>query len=302
MPPLAIPEHDWTKLSHVPIARRIAAARGRRGGLRVVPHAIRRSGRFHPDRPPRRSRRGRRLPRRPIQGIASKEWDMNRSPIAGTPYLAKAMSFGLYEDGHAVPMDAGSTRQSLEEGCSPIVGGDWRRATYTIRQRATAEPLRGSYYETGLESTLAWAAFDIANRGKEPRDSPSSPPRPATTRILGGGSPIATAWCLKTAGPQCPSPRRLHHQFQAQPAATSAGGEGGRRDPKTLLRQGGLLQRTPGRRGRIEPGQTIRLAVNRVFDFPVCVRRPRRPRWPPRNSSAGRRNTPSTPPGQLGRR
>ena len=81
------------------------------------------------------------------------------------------MAFGLYEDGHAVPMGtAGSARQSLEEGHLPIVITDWSHHDIAIHEQTTAAPLRGAAYETGMESTLAWAVFDIANRGKEPRE------------------------------------------------------------------------------------------------------------------------------------
>ena len=95
----------------------------------------------------------------------------NKEEILGTPYRTNAMAFGLYEDGHAVPIGTGgSARQSLEEGYLPIVITDWRHGDIAIRERATAEPLRGTSYETGLESTLAWVVFDITNHGKEARE------------------------------------------------------------------------------------------------------------------------------------
>ena len=86
-------------------------------------------------------------------------------------YPTNTMAFGLYEDGHAVRMGtAGSARQSLEEGCLPIVITDWSHHDIAIHEQTTAAPLRGAAYETGMESTLAWAVFDITDRGKEPRD------------------------------------------------------------------------------------------------------------------------------------
>ena len=81
------------------------------------------------------------------------------------------MAFGLYEDGHAVPMGTAAAR-----------GNRWKRATCpsssptgataTSPSASGPRPSRcgAPSYETGLESTLAWAVFDITNRGKEPRE------------------------------------------------------------------------------------------------------------------------------------
>ena len=95
---------------------------------------------------------------------------------------------------------AAARRQSVEEG-SAIVITDWRHGDIAIRERATAEPLRGTSYETGLESTLAWVVFDITNYGKEPRDSRFSPPTRATTAIPSGTSATATAWFWRATAP-----------------------------------------------------------------------------------------------------
>ena len=91
--------------------------------------------------------------------------------ITGTYYAIDGTAFGLWENGRAIPMGIeGALRQSLEDGYLPIVHTLWRHGDLDIRQRATAEPLRGASYQTGLESTLAWAVFDITNNGKEPRN------------------------------------------------------------------------------------------------------------------------------------
>ena len=54
--------------------------------------------------------------------------------------------------------------------------------------------------------------------------------------------------------------------------------------PEAVLPAGGLYNALLVR-GRIEPGQTARVAVNRVFDFPgdAVLERSCRPRWRPRN-------------------
>ena len=180
------------------------------------------------------------------------------------------MSFGLYEHGHTAPMEAGGARQSLEEGYLPIVITDWKHDDIAIRQRTTAEPLRGSAYGTGLESTLGWAIFDITNRGEEPREvvffaaeagDDKNPKRSLSYRdgvVLEGGSARCSA--------RVPSGFTLDFQ-PAVAGNNKLEGKVDRSDPKTLLREGGLYNALL-MHGRIEPGQTVRLAVNRVFDFP----------------------------------
>ncbi len=212
------------------------------------------------------------LPGDPAETAVSPTGQLERVPniedITGTPYMANAMSFGLFEDGHAVPM--GHVRQSLEEGCLPIVVTDWRSAEVIVRQRATAEPLRGVTYESGLESTLAWAILDITNRSAIPRqvtlfaaeagDNKRPKRRLNYERgvVLEGGSARSSARV----------PPGFTLEFQAVvPGNRPLDKKADRSDPRTLLYTGGLYNAML-MRGRIEPGQTVRVAVNRVFDFP----------------------------------
>ena len=208
----------------------------------------------------------------PAETAVSPTGQLERVPniedITGTPYMANAMSFGLFEDGHAVPM--GHVRQSLEEGCLPIVVTDWRNAEVIVRQRATAEPLRGVAYESGLESTLAWAILDITNRSATARQvtlfaaeagDNKKPKRNLSFRngvVLEGGSARCSARV----------PPGFTLEFQAVvPGNRPLDKKADRSDPRTLLYTGGLYNALL-MHGRIEPGQTVRVAVNRVFDFP----------------------------------
>ncbi len=206
-----------------------------------------------------------------VSPIGQLERSPNADEIRGTSYLTNSMAFGLYEDGHAVSIDlAGGARQSLEEGCLPIVITDWSRGDIAIRQRATAVPLRGTSYETGLESTLAWAEFEISNHGKESREvtffaaesgDDKNPKRNLSYRdgvVMDGGSARSSARV----------PPGFSLEFQAEvPGNNKLDSKVDRSDPRTLLVAGGLYNALLVR-GRIEPGRTARVAVNRVFNFP----------------------------------
>jgi hypothetical protein len=269
--PLAIPDHTWTKLTHV--ARRTPGSPPPAGEEAAYDWYLTQYPDpriYTPIGPPGDPAEVVVFPDGQLQRAGNKEWDLNRAPISGTLYLAKAMSFGLFEEGHASPMDTGCAQQSLEDGCLPIVITDWKHDDITIRQRATAEPLRGSSYETGRESTLAWAIFDITNNGKEPRDvtffaaeagDDKNPKRNLSYQhgvVLEDGS--ARCWARVPAG--------FTLDFQAALSGNNKlEGKVDRADPRTLLREGGLYNALL-MRGRIEPGQTARVAVNRVVDFP----------------------------------
>ena len=132
----------------------------------MVPQTVLGPGRFHAHRTARRpGRNGRNAQRQPC-GCA-----IGFNAITGTYYTINGTAFGLWENGQATRMGVeGALRQSLEDGYLPIVLTLWRHGDLDIRQRATAEPLRGTSYQTGLESTLARAEFDITNSGKQTRE------------------------------------------------------------------------------------------------------------------------------------
>ena len=161
-------------------------------------------------------------------------------------------------------------RQSLEDGYLPIVLTLWRHGDLDIRQRATAEPLRGTSYHTGLESTLAWAEFDITNNGQQAREitffaaqtgDNEHHKRDLSYRdgvVMENGSALSSARV----------PPGFSLEFRPEvPATNKPDSKLDRNDPRTLLVAGGLYNALLVR-GRIEPGQTVRLVVNRVFDAP----------------------------------
>ncbi len=210
----------------------------------------------------------------PAETAVSPTGQLERVPniedITGTPYMANAMSFGLFEDGHAVPMGMDHVRQSLEEGCLPIVVTDWRSAEVIVRQRATAEPLRGSSYESGLESTLAWAILDITNRSAIPRQVTLFAAEAGDNKKPKRNLSYQNGVVLEGGSARCSArvPAGFTLEFQAVvPGNRPPDKKADHSDLRTLLREGGLYNALLTR-GRIEPGQTVRVAVNRVFDFP----------------------------------
>ena len=95
----------------------------------------------------------------------------NERLIAGTAYVANALVFGLYDGGRVVPIGLDApAHQVLADGYLPIVTTRWRYRDLDVAETAFARPLRGPGYTTGLESTLAWAVFDITNRTAAPRE------------------------------------------------------------------------------------------------------------------------------------
>ncbi len=191
--------------------------------------------------------------------------------VTGTYYTIDGTAFGLWENGQATRMGLeGALRQSLEDGYLPIVRTRWRHGDLDIRQRATAEPLRGASYQSGLESTLAWAEFDITNNGKQAREvtffaaqtgDNEHPKRDLRYRdgvVMENGSALSSARV----------PPGFSLEFQAEvPPRNKPGVKVDRSDPKNLLTGGGLYNALFAR-GRIEPGHTARVVVNRVFDAP----------------------------------
>ena len=177
----------------------------------------------------------------------------------------------------------GALRQSLEDGYFPIVRTRWRHGDLDIRQRATAEPLRGTSYQTGLESTLAWAEFDITNNGKQAREitffaaqtgDNEHPKRDLRYRdgvVMENGSALRRV------------PPGFSLEFQAEaPPRNKPGVKVDRSDPKNLLTGGGLYNALCARPDRARPHR--RVVVNRVFDAPPAYYWNGVPsRWRPRN-------------------
>ena len=140
------------------------------------------------------------LPGDPAEAAVSLTGKLERTPnyegIPGTSYLINSMAFGLYEDGHAVPMgkEGGAARQSLEEGYLPIVITDWSHGDIAIRQ--APRPSRCGAPRTRRDWRARWpgrssrSPTTARSRGR----SLFSPPNWATRSIPSGTSAIATAW------------------------------------------------------------------------------------------------------------
>ena len=88
--------------------------------------------------------------------------------LSGTAFMANALVFALEDQGRIVPLGTGQrTEQSLMDGHLPIVITNWQYGGLELRETAFARPLRDADYTTGLESTLAWAVFDVHEPGRD---------------------------------------------------------------------------------------------------------------------------------------
>lgn len=174
-----------------------------------------------------------------------------RSGVAAgrPPLMRNALAFALAEGESVSTLGArGTIEQELLDGFLPIVRTRFRQGDLEIVETSFAEPLGGADYETGLERTLAWAGFDIANRASASRDiaflafhtGSGSDPRPV---LVPSGSAVLLEG---TALFSLQAPHGFRIAF----------------DPE--IRAGGALVA----RGSVEAGATVRLVANRVFDFP----------------------------------
>ena len=210
-------------------------------------------------------------PRRPSRPAGSSRAPSASTRITGTYYAINGTAFGLWENGQAMPMGIeGALRQSLEDGYLPIVAHPVasRRPRHPPagHGRAVAGRLvpdgTGKHAGLGESSTSPTTANSLAR-------SPFSPPNRATTAIPSETSPTATAWRWKMAVPWRPrGAARLQPGVPGRAAGDEeAGRQGGPQRPENVARRGRAVQ-CAAARGRIEPGQTVQVAVNRVFDAP----------------------------------
>lgn len=191
--------------------------------------------------------------------------------LNGRVFPTTALIFGLCEGTHAVPMGTGSAaRQSLEDGYLPIVVTEWNRGDIKIRETAFAEPLQGSSYESGLESTLAWAVFELINAGKEPCDvtffaaQPVAGKKPQTELIWRDGVVLengSARWSARV-------PSGFAAEFQR--AWSEDGNARSGPNPSGFVKAGGLSNALLVR-GRIEGVGSARVVFNRVVDFPGAM-------------------------------
>ena len=238
---------------------------------------------FHAHRPARRPGRSGGLAHRAARRRPNTDGSWART------YPTNAMAFGLYEDGHAVPIGVGRrARQSLEEGYLPIVLTDWSHGDIAIRQRATAEPLRGTSYETGLESTLAWAESSTSpTTARGHARSPFSPPNRATTR-----HPKRNLSYPRRRGDgrrQCPLVRAGPARLQPGVPGRGAGdnkpdAKVDRSDPRTLLTRGRAVQCAADAAAASSPARPRRGGEPGLrFPRRRCIGAELPPRWRPRN-------------------
>jgi hypothetical protein len=194
------------------------------------------------------------------------QYALDRS-LPGTPYIAGGLSFSVVRGGKAIPFGwEPAAKQSLVEDRLPIVNTTWEFDDWSIFQKAFGQPLRGTDYSTGLESTVGWAVFDVENRSEEPREftllvtrngSQEKPIRPLSFRdgvLMEGDSARVAATKL---------PKGFTQEFLSIYPDSEKLDE---KNPLALLRRGGFYNAL-AIRGTIPGGEHCLIAVASVFDF-----------------------------------
>jgi len=191
--------------------------------------------------------------------------------IPGTPYARNSLVFALFADGEVVPIGAGEpTRQSLDHEYFPIVVTHWSYGHLEIREIAFSEPLKGTGYESGLESTLGWAVLEVTNHRQaaspltllaaQMGDEKKALLNPDLT--YNGGTVQERGSALFSA--QVPEGFEVEF-YPVFPAEEQAAAE---QDDLLFLQSYAGLLNVLAVEGKIGAGQTVRIAFNRRFDFP----------------------------------
>jgi hypothetical protein len=193
-----------------------------------------------------------------------------KSPsITGTPYTRNSLAFALYAEGKIVPMGSGEpARQSLADGYMPIVVTRWKYGRMEIRETAFSEPLKRTEYQSGLESTLGWAAFEVTNHSQAASPLTLLAAQMGDEKVpkrhltYGSGAVQERGSALFSA--QFPEgfAAEFHSVF---PAGAEAKADA---DPLGFLRSSAGLFNVLAVQGKIGAGQTVRIVFNRRFDFP----------------------------------
>ena len=180
--PLAIPDHDWTVLTHAASAK---AATPPPPGEEASYEWYRRQYFdpivFTPIGPPSDPTETAVSPTGQLQGA------INFNAITGTYYTIDGTAFGLWENGQATRMGIEvALRQSLEDGYLPIVRSLWHHGDLDIRQRA--RPSRCGEPRTSRDWRARWPgpSLTLPTAARRPATSPFSPPKRATTNIPSG--------------------------------------------------------------------------------------------------------------------
>jgi hypothetical protein len=189
--------------------------------------------------------------------------------IPGTRYARNGLSFALYDGTRIVPIGVGSpAQQSLEKACFPIVITRWQYGDLEIRQTTFSEPLRGVDYQSGLESTLAWAVFEVTNHGKTGclvtllSSLMGDEKNLRRDLTFAGGAVMEKGSALFSAQLPTEFVSEFHSVF---PAAAEAAAEA---DQLGFLQSHRGVFNALAVQGRIGGGKTVRIVFNRRLDFP----------------------------------
>jgi len=189
--------------------------------------------------------------------------------ITGTPYTRNSLAFALYAEGKIVPIGAGeSARQSLADGYMPIVVTRWKYDRLEIRETAFSQPSKRTAYQSGLESTLGWAVFEVTNRSQTA--SPltllaaqmGDEKVPKRDLTYGQGAVQEMGSALFSAQVPEGFAAEFHSVFPTGAEATAD------TDPLGFLRSYAGQFNVLAVQGKISAGQTVRIVFNRRFDFP----------------------------------
>lgn len=194
--------------------------------------------------------------------------------IPGTTYTRNSLVFALFAEGEVAPIGVGEpARQSLDHDCFPIVATRWSYGHLEVHEIAFSEPLKGTGYQSGLESTLGWAVLEITNHSQavspltllaaQMGDEKKALLRDDLTYNDGtveeNGSALFSA--------QVPEGFAVEF-YPVFPAKEQAAAE---QDDLLFLQSYAGLLNVLAVEGKIGVSQTVRIAFNRRFDFPGAL-------------------------------
>lgn len=192
--------------------------------------------------------------------------------ITATPYTRNSLAFALYAEGKIVPIGTGEpARQSLADGYMPIVVTRWKYGRLEVRETAFSQPLEQTGYQSGLESTLGWAAFEVTNHSQTASPLTLLAAQMGDERVprrdltYGHGAVQEKGSALFSAQVPEEFAAEFHSVF---PAGTEATAEA---DPLGFLRTYTGLFNVLAVQGKIGAGRTARIVFNRRFDFPGAL-------------------------------
>jgi hypothetical protein len=195
----------------------------------------------------------------------------NSRHIPGTQYARNSLAFAFVDGTRIVPIGANHpARQSLENGYFPIVVTSWRHGNLEIRETTFSVSLNGAefHYQSGLESTLAWAVFELTNRGKEAQPLTLLAAQMGDEKNLkrdlsySGGAVLEEGSALFSA--QVPP----GYALEFHPVFPASAGTSVEADPLRFLQRHRGLFNALAVKGQIPPGKNLRIIFNRRFDFP----------------------------------